>query len=1775
MGYKEELMQNLASIKRAKYLVDNNIKATENDLKIINSFTSWGNFKELLYPHNLDWQFLTTSKSTLSKETVTKEFMLELEALFPNDFERIYENIKSSIPTSFYTEHEIVKSVFDRIDKSSVINSFLDPCVGGGVFIDEFISRYPNVPKGNIFAIDIDTISTLLIKAKYPDINVINDNFENFKSPIKFDLISSNIPFANEKVFDAEVILPNATAKVHNYFLYKTNNLLSNNGILQLITTGGLINSKSNIEVLSEVGKNLSPTMMVPLTTQAFKGTEVNAYYIEGVKDGNPKKINFSEIYLTEDGIFLNNLIKKNDFALEVYKNPYGKPEYAVKGKNIDTIKYLDSKSKLNFKSLFSGIERIAEFYIQEEVFGKISKDNSINKYLINKGEETENWLTGKEFKESINVFYAQLLKESQNKNENVKIVSNNSGFIDYFEKTYFEKYSSEIKLIKESQAIRIEDTEFSKDSLIQGELVKSQDKFYILKDQTFIKVVDFDANKYAAYYNLKENYKKYLLSPSDEKVLDILKTSFNYFQENYNFKDVKDIDAFAIFTNSLENSSIFTKTENNQFLTAKESLYKVLNERDTFILEDIQVYSNLSHEEILNDLNELIIFNPLIQKYQQKEYFLSGNLYQLVDSIESLDGNYDDLISEIKANYPERIHYPEIKLQFGTRWLEEKHFNEFINKKYNCEFTVKYNPATDFFVVKANTPSEFYTNESFQTLGNRYIKPEDIILNAFYHIYPIITYSVIEDGQKVTYTDKESTEQLKRKIDALREDFSQHMNNIPVQEKDKIEEYYNRTRNLKPYIPNGNHLNFDDVNLEAVGIKEIKKHQKGAVWKNVVNSGGLIDHEVGLGKTLTMILEAHLLKKIGKANKPMIIGLPANYGDIKREYENLIPNAKLLFLDNDKNFTPQNRQETILSIANENWDIIIGSHSQFKMLKMPAKKEIDHIEKAIQNCKDNLFSIKSDSGFASISKKQLLGLEKKIKTLEAKLTEKLNNIGKNSEDNILTFDQMGIDHLIVDESHIFKNLDLETRHERVAGLSAQGSERSLNLLIGAEVIREKKGIENFGISLYSGTPIANQLAECYSLKKYMIPGILKDMGINNFDSWASNFIIKATEYEVNTVGSIVSKERFRYYINVPDLAGIYGSFTDIMTGELAKIDRPKARETLVVTPELNSQKRFMKKLERFISTGDSSKLGLEKPLNMEKASLAKSIVAMNLAFKASLDMRLIHPNHKDDPNSKINELTRQIIKHYNDFNDIRSTQIAFIDSSTPKQSFTEKRIANQMENGVFTNIYDDIAGKLLKAGIKAEEIAYIHDYSTPKKKELLNKKMNKGEIRILLGSTEKAGTGLNVQKRLMKVYNVTIPWRPSDLKQRVGRIERQGNEFSKLYNNNNADVVTLATEKTFDNLKINTVANKAKFISQLKEATINKNIGRELDEGGIDENTGMSLAEFQAQISGDNSLLEFTKVNKQVQDLIKDKRDIENNKMVLETKINTTEKEIESRTKAIEYIDEILEKNFPESTESPVYFDVKEPSEKSLKMYYDQLENDNKTAGKEKEIAEFKGFKLIHTFIINDSNMLFSENYHQYHIRHSTENYSFMISDGERNGATVNHFQNIINGLERRNDKNKDILNKEKTKLSELKSIPVAEWDLNREKALEDLKLEKDTLERKLAERQEYLKELEPKLVEGYRLIENTEQLVYAIENDVLGSERSNEKFNVSEEVMKALLKIDSQDIGLAAFSIGVSESGAYNIASIYIDDYNILNSELNYDIFKRDQDIDLSKGM
>ncbi|TRW22008.1 DNA methylase, partial [Flavobacterium zepuense] len=638
-------------------------------------------------------------------------------------------------------------------------------------------------------------------------------------------------------------------------------------------------------------------------------------------------------------------------------------------------------------------------------------------------------------------------------------------------------------------------------------------------------------------------------------------------------------------------------------------------------------------------------------------------------------------------------------------------------------------------------------------------------------------------------------------------------------------------------------HLNFPGLDKKALGIDDLYSSQKNAAWRIIQNRGALVDHEVGLGKTLTMIVAAQEMKRLKTIHKPMIIALKANVDQIAETYRKAYPAAKIL-APGQNDFTPSERVRLLHEIKNNNWDCIILTHDQFG--KIPQSPEIQKaiLQVELENIQRDLDTLRDLGG--DISKKMLKGLEIRKNNLEGKLKELVKDV-EEKKDQGINFKDMGIDHLFVDESHKFKNLTFTTRHNRVAGLgNMEGSQKALNMLFAVRTLQEKFDADLCATFL-SGTPISNSLTEMYLIFKFLRPKEMQRQLIENFDAWAAVFAKKTTDFEFSVTNEIVAKERFRHFIKVPELAMFYNEITDYKTAKHINLDKPDLQETLVNIKPSEQQQEFIKNLMAFAKTGNAELIGRAKLT--PKEDLGRMLIATNYAKKMAADLRLIDERrYGDHPDNKVNTAARNIARIFEESTKHKGTQIVFSDIGTPKPAGF--------------NMYDALKEKLIRDfNIPANQITYIHDWTDRRKPELF-RKMNRGEIRILLGSTEKAGTGLNVQQRVVAMHHLDIPWRPSDLGQRNGRGGRQGNKVAKEHYDNKVQNFIYATEQSLDNYKFNLLKNKETFIAQMKNCELNV---RTIDEGSIDEKSGMNFSEYIAILSGDTSLLEKSKLEKKV----------------------------------------------------------------------------------------------------------------------------------------------------------------------------------------------------------------------------------------------------------------------------------------------------------------------
>lgn len=600
---------------------------------------------------------------------------------------------------------------------------------------------------------------------------------------------------------------------------------------------------------------------------------------------------------------------------------------------------------------------------------------------------------------------------------------------------------------------------------------------------------------------------------------------------------------------------------------------------------------------------------------------------------------------------------------------------------------------------------------------------------------------------------------------------------------------------------------------------------------------------------TLTMICAAQEMKRMGIRNKPCIIALKANVTEIADTYRKAYPNARIL-APGPEDFEKNNRVRLFYEMKNNDWDCIIMTHDQFGRIPQSAEIMEEVMGEEIDNLERDLETLRTVGG--AISRSMLKGLENRKATLAVKMKKLREEIKKRKDDDV-TFLELGIDHLFVDEAHKFKNLTFTTRHDMVAGLgNPTGSQKAMNMLFAVRELQKMHGDNNgpvdMQVTFLSGTPISNSLTEMYLLFKYLRPNELAKQQILNFDAWAAVFAKKTTDYEFSVTNQIIAKERFRHFIKVPELAMFYNEIADYRTKKMVGIEEPEMVEELVPLKPTPEQEEFIQRLIKFAETGDGTLIG-RTPLT-ESEDKARMLIATNYAKKMSTDMRLIDKVLYDDhPDNKISVSCGKIAEFYYRFNKDKGTQLVFCDLGTPgTEGF---------------GVYDSMKEKLVEVyGIPADEIQFIHNWEGDKKKFQLFKKMNNGEIRVLIGSTEKAGTGLNVQQRIMAMHHLDIPWKPAELTQRNGRGVRPGNWLAKLVQDNKVYNYIYATERSLDNYKFTLLKNKQTFISQMKTNELQV---RTIDEGSIDEQSGMNFAEYIAVLSGDTTLLEKAKLDKKI----------------------------------------------------------------------------------------------------------------------------------------------------------------------------------------------------------------------------------------------------------------------------------------------------------------------
>ena len=1459
MSYSKlkSLVANVEAIATAMKVRIDDRQATDEEKEVLSRYSGFGGIKDVL---NIGTEHTVSDDVA---EPIRK--LQDLIGAYPyyDDAMRqaVINSIKSSVLTAFYTPKFLVDAVTRQIhatfkDNCLQMSTFLEPSAGIGGFLPV------SMPGTRSYAFEKDCLTGLILSLLYDEATTVTAGFETIADQHleheSFDVIASNIPFGNFRVFDAEMwkkggMYEQSAKTIHNYFFVKAMELLNEGGLLAFVAPRGIADTPGNKFVREYLVNHADLITALRLPDTLFmqtSGIEVGSDLLIFQKHSRKATLSLREkMFLQVSKEKVDTAGTMTDYANKIFTlpktalatdsrialNQFGKyvRKYQWLGDGNAMSQYLSALLKYDFdryfrKALFANHGQ-DNTPVQMSLFGEPQTVKGIRAYT----EDMETWMKNG----AMVVFEGQVgtlrfRKSSRYTETAVDFVPVDEGKVntdraaDYFpiRKVYFELSGREREEQKECSELR-----------------KQLNTLY-----------DAFIAKWGFFHD-NDNKEFILLDSLGTEVFTI---------EMQVGRDIFKADV-------MREPVAFKKIDTAVTLSPVEALASSLNFYGKVDMGYMAQATNKEEEEIIEALQGEIFYNPANGEWEHKGKFLSGNIIakqeETLSFLPNLAGKEKEWAEAsakaLENTIPEPIPYEELDINMGERWIDTKLYADFASDLFGVGADVMYFDVNDTYLIRL----QGYSPVAYNTYSVRNYNGEDLFVHALHDTVPEITKEEYRNGSKIRVPDEEAMQEAAAKIQEIRDRFNRWLDDEPLEVRDELVRTYNERFNcyVRPHY-DGSAQTFPGLSFELFPYKELYPSQKDAIWMIKQNGGGICWHEVGTGKTMIMCVAAYEMKRLGLVQKPLIIGLKANVHEIADTFRKAYPTAKVLY-PGKEDFTPANRKEVFSKIKNNNWDCIILTHDQFSKIPQSEETMYDIFSEELADVERSL-EVLEQSTMRYRSGRMQKGLETRKQNLEAKLAELQMKIDLRKDDTI-DFRSMGIDHIFVDECHCYKNLMFQTRHTRVAGIgNAQGSQRAMNLLFANRDIQRRTG-KDLGATFLSGTVVVNALTELYVMFKYLRPRELKRQQVSCFDAWAAIFTKKAADYELNVTGTIKRKERFRTYIKVPELAMFLREITDYRTADMINLDVPDKNVRFLSHAPTIQQEEMIGRLVAFAHSGQWEDLGLDipQPDNLDKA---KMLVATNVARKMSLDMRLLGDKFTDDPNNKASICARTIYDYYVSSNANRGTQFVFSDLATYKP--------NEW------NIYSDIKDKLVAMGIPADEIQFIQYAKTERARKKLFADMNSGRVRVLFGSTSMLGTGVNAQERAVAVHHLEIPWRPADMEQRNGRAVRKGNTV-KLWGNNTVDVVIYGTEKTLDAYKFNLLKTKQMFINQINNGTI---AVRRIDEDAMDEDNGMNFAEFVALLSGNTDLLEKTKLDNKIMQLEKEQAIFKKDRIRAERKI-------------------------------------------------------------------------------------------------------------------------------------------------------------------------------------------------------------------------------------------------------------------------------------------------
>lgn len=1304
------------------------------------------------------------------------EYKELISALSPEE----YKAARESTLTAFYTPQEVVKACYDIAENLGFKQgNILEPSCG----IGNFIGMKPNsMADSKVYGIELDSVSAAIAQQLYQNASVVNNGYEKVDIPDNFyDLVTTNVPFGDFKISDKKYDKHNPL--IHDYFFMKSLDKVRTGGIMILITSKGTMD-KENSNIRRYIAQRADLLGAIRLPNDTFKGnagTEVVSDILVLQKRDRMLDIepNWVQLDNTEDGIRMNKYFVDNpDMVLGNMKMVSGRF-----GPESTCISYEDRS-----------LEELLDVAVKN-IQGQITEVQ-----------------IGDEFEEDLSI---PALPDVRNFSYTV---------VDG--KIYFRENSRMTPI----------DVSATAENRIKGMIS--------IRDSTR-KLIELQTDDYpeedilAEQKNLNELYDKFTAKYG----LINSRANKSAFGEDASYHLISALEILGENGTLERKADMFTKRTIKPHIpvtevdTPSEALAVSMGERAKI---DIEYMSNLCHKsekEIYDELQGVIFLNPeynadnpTAQKYLMADEYLSGNVrakLRFAKAIAKTQPEYQINVESLQKVQPKDLTASEIDVRLGATWLPvdivENFMYELLETPYYCKLNIKVNfsPFSSEWNI-TNKSGDRGNVKANSTYGTSRINAYQIIEQTLnLKDVRIFDYVIDDDGKKKPVLNKKETAIAMEKQDAIKQAFKDWIWNDPESRNRLCEMYNEKFNSIRPREYDGSHLIFPNMNPEIT----LRPHQLNAVAHSLYGGNTLLAHAVGAGKTYEMIAIAEESIRLGLSSKCMIVvpnHLTEQWG---ADILTLYPNAKVL-VATKKDFEKKNRKRFLSRIATGDYDLIVIGHSQFEKVPMSIERQQTILQRQLDEIIEGISELKYQRG-QNFTVKQL---EKAKKSIQAKL-DKLND--QSRKDDIVTFEELGVDRLFIDEAHYFKNLFLYTKMRNVGGIAQTEAQKSSDLFMKTQYLDEITG--GRGVVFATGTPISNSMVELYTMQRYLQYNTLSRHDLQHFDAWASTFGETITAIELTPEGSgYRPKTRFAKFYNLPELMSMFKEVADIQTADMLKLPVPEAEYKNIAVKPSDIQSEMVKSLSE----------RAEKVRNGGvDSSQDNMLLITNDGRKLALDQRMIDPLLPDFEGSKVNALVDNVYRIWDETTPNKSAQLVFCDLSTPKSS-------NDF------SVYNDIRDKLIKKGIPPDEVQFIHDANTETKKAELFKKVRSGEVRVLMGSTQKMGAGTNVQNKLIAMHDLDCPWRPADLEQRAGRIIRQGNENPKV------EIYRYVTEQTFDAYLYQLVEGKQKFASQIMSSKSPVRSAEDIDE------TALSYAEIKMLATGNPHIKEKMDLDIQVQKL-------------------------------------------------------------------------------------------------------------------------------------------------------------------------------------------------------------------------------------------------------------------------------------------------------------------